>query len=49
MTISRQRFYKWLHDYGMFKTGQPPAEGRDITGRWIEFIEKEDEKEEDLF
>jgi len=49
MTISRQRFYKWLHDYGMFKTGQPPAEGRDITGRWIEFIEKEEEQEEDLF
>ena len=49
MTISRQRFYKWLHDYGIFKTGQPPVEGRDITGRWIEFIEKEEEKEEDLF
>jgi hypothetical protein len=50
MTISRQRFYKWLHSYAVYKTGQAPLEGRDMTGRWIELIpKKEEEQEEDLF
>ena len=50
MTISRQRFYKWLHSYAVYKTGQAPLEGRDMTGRWIELIpKKEEETEEDLF
>lgn len=50
MTISRQRFYKWLHSYAVYKTGQAPLEGRDMTGRWIELIPKKEEKqEEDLF
>jgi hypothetical protein len=39
MTISRQRFYKWLHDYAEFKTGLPPVEGRDMSGRWIRLQE----------
>jgi hypothetical protein len=37
MTISRTRFYKWLHLYGVFKYGVAPEEGRDLTGRWITF------------
>jgi len=36
MTISRQRFYKWIHAYCVFKTGIKPFEGRDMTGKWIE-------------
>jgi len=39
MTISRQVFYKWLHSYAEYATGQPPLEGKDMTGRWIELIE----------
>ena len=36
MTISRQVFYKWLHAYAEYKTGNPPIDGKDNTGRWIE-------------
>ena len=43
MTISRQRFYKWLHDYAEFRTGLPPVEGRDMSGRWIRLQEPEEE------
>jgi len=39
MTISRQVFYKWLHSYAEYLTGQPPIEGKDMTGRWIELKE----------
>ena len=39
MTISRQVFYKWLHAYAEYLTGEPPIEGRDLTGRWIELKE----------
>jgi hypothetical protein len=38
MTISRTRFYKWLAAYGIFRSGKPAEEGRDMEGRWI-FIE----------
>jgi hypothetical protein len=43
MTISRQRFYKWLHAYAEFKTGLPAIEGRDMVGRWIRLQEPEEE------
>jgi len=43
MTISRQRFYKWLHAYAEFKTGLPAIEGRDMIGRWIRLQEPEEE------
>jgi len=43
MTISRQVFYKWLHFYAEYQTGLPPIEGKDMTGRWIELKESEDE------
>jgi len=36
LTISRQRFYKWVHSYCVFKTGSQPIEGRDNTSKWIE-------------
>jgi hypothetical protein len=35
MSISRTRFYKWLHSYAIFKTNVTPSEGRDINGRWL--------------
>ena len=43
MTISRQVFYKWLHFYAEYQTGLPPIEGKDMTGRWIELKEPEEE------
>jgi hypothetical protein len=51
MTISRQRFYKWIHAYCVFKTGIKPFEGRDMTGKWIEIKQEENQinKHEDLF
>jgi hypothetical protein len=48
-TISRQKFYKWLHDYCVFKTGKEPIEGRDMTGRWIQLQEEEEEDNEEEF
>ena len=49
MTISRQRFYKWLHAYCVYKTGVPPIEGKDMVGRWfmMEEEEEEDNKNDD--
>jgi len=44
MTISRTIFYKWLVAFGLYKTGVTPLEGRDNNGRWIKFVEKENEK-----
>ena len=35
MSISRIKFYKWLHAYALFKTTKTPEEGKDINGRWI--------------
>lgn len=35
MTISRTKFYKWLYSYAIFKSGVPPEEGRDLSGRWM--------------
>ena len=35
MTISRQKFYKWLVSYAIFKEGTIPQEGRDMSGNWI--------------
>ena len=51
MTISRQRFYKWIHSFCIYKTGVKPFEGRDMTGKWIELKKEESQpsKNEDLF
>jgi len=46
MTISRIRFYKWLHSYCMYKTGQPAQEGRDNTGRWFTMSFKDEGEQE---
>lgn len=40
MTVSRNRFNKWLQSYANFKYGCLPVEGRDAVGRWIEFVNK---------
>ena len=40
LTISRTRFYKWLHSFCMYKWGVAPEEGRDLTGRWLMVHEK---------
>ena len=47
MTISRQRFYKWLHAYCVYKTGVPPIEGKDMVGRWF-MMEEEEEEDNDI-
>lgn len=47
MTISRQRFYKWLHAYCVYKTGAPPIEGKDMVGRWF-MMEEEEEEDNDI-
>ena len=38
MTISRNRFYKWLNAYSNYRFNCPPDEGRDREGRWIRFF-----------
>ena len=45
MTISRQVFYKWLYAFAEYQTGNPPNEGKDMTGRWIELVETEQQKD----
>ena len=40
MTVSRNRFNKWLQSYSNFKYGCLAVEGRDGIGRWIEFVNK---------
>ena len=35
--LSRTKFYRWLKTYGIFKYDVAPLEGRDGSGRWIEF------------
>ena len=42
LTISRQRFYKWVYAFCVFKTGLKPMEGKDNTGKWIEMVEKDE-------
>ena len=48
MTISRQRFYKWLHSYCVYKTGNAPIEGRDMIGRWITIGESAEEESNEV-
>ena len=42
MSITRNRFYKWLVAYANYKFGCTPEEGRDRDGRWIRFRGKEE-------
>ena len=46
MTISRTKFYKWLHSYCVYKLGYPPEEGRDLSGRWIILKSNPEEKDD---
>ena len=46
MTISRQRFYKWITAYCSYKTGENPKEGRDMTGKWFMMTEVSEETED---
>ena len=46
MTISRQRFYKWITAYCSYKTGENPKEGRDMTGKWFMMTEAPEETED---
>ena len=48
MTISRQRFYKWLHAFCLYKEGVPPEEGKDLNGKWLMIKQKDSIQEEDL-
>jgi hypothetical protein len=43
-SISRNRFYKWLSAYGLYRYKKLPIEGRSQEGRWIKFIDEEAEK-----
>ena len=40
LTVSRNKFYKWLKAYAEFVTGVSPDEGRDSQGRWIRIRNK---------
>ena len=40
MAVSRVRFGKWLTSYAQYKYGCDPLEGRDMIGKWIEFVAK---------
>ena len=42
MSITRNKFYKWLVAYSNYKFGCVPEEGRDRDGRWIRFRGKEE-------
>ena len=40
MTISRQRFNRWVISYGQFAYECDPLQGRDNIGKWVEFVNK---------
>lgn len=40
MTVSRTKFYKWLHSYCVHQSKIAPEEGRDNSGRWIRLRSK---------
>jgi hypothetical protein len=35
MTVSRQKFSKWLQSYALFKENTQPEMNRDMRGKWI--------------
>ena len=47
LTISRQRFYKWVYSYCVFKTGIKPLEGKGEVGKWIEMVEKDETNDQE--
>ena len=49
MTVSRNRFVKWLLAYSEFKFGIEPEQGRESSGRWIRFRNKHElEKQSEI-
>lgn len=48
MTISRTKFYKWLHSYSMFKCGSAAEDGRDVRGRWVIFRDRNEQESIEL-
>jgi hypothetical protein len=41
MTVSRQKFWKWIVSYAMYTSSRAPEEGRDMIGKWLVFKPKE--------
>ena len=41
INVIRKRFYSWLNLYGEFKYGSQPETGRESSGAWIKFKNKE--------
>lgn len=41
MSVTRQRFHKWLEAYSQYKYTCPPQTGRDNQGKWMEFVRKD--------
>ena len=41
MTVSRQKFWKWIVSYAMFVSSRMPEEGRDMIGKWLILKPKE--------
>jgi hypothetical protein len=41
MSVTRQRFHKWLEAYSQYKYSCPPVIGRDQQGKWMEFVRKD--------
>ena len=41
MTVSRQKFWKWIISYAVFTSGNMPEEGRDMIGKWLVLKPKE--------
>jgi hypothetical protein len=43
MTVSRQKFFKWVVAYALFKEGVQPETNRDMKGKWIIIKSKKDD------
>lgn len=41
MTVSRQKFWKWIVSYAMYTSSRAPEEGRDMIGKWLVLKPKE--------
>ena len=46
MTVSRQKFAKWVYSYAVFKSSSMPEEGRDMAGKWL-IIKRKEVKNDD--
>lgn len=46
MTVSRQKFSKWINAYSVYKSNYMPEEGRDMLGKWI-LIKQKDNTNDD--